>query len=168
MVMTDDGALRVQIDPDGKFAEAVSDAIKKVDDLRPAFMAIIPSWFKSNRAIFLLKGPGKFEDLTSAYKRQKQRAVGFMYPILRRSGFLEKSITESGDSDSIVRMTKTDMDLGTSIPYAGFVHKRRPFIMIGAEQTGPEEFNVRRQRWIETIENYVLQVAEQSGVGGVK
>lgn len=156
--------VRFQVDPDGKFQEAIADALKSVDDLRPAFMTIIPSWFQSNKYIFDLSGPGKYKDLKPGYKRVKERKLGSAYPILKFSGLLERSLVTKGDSNSIVEMEKTSLTMGTAVPY-GVFHQRgtkkmpqRPFIMIGAEQTGPPEFNKRRELWINSIKSYVLQM----------
>lgn len=167
-----DQPLKFDVDPSGAIRDAVADALKKVDDLRPAWLAIIPSWFKGNRAIFKLGSAGKYADLSPGYKISKQRDVGFVYPILKREGAIERSITEAGDADSVVRMTPTDLELGTSNPIANYLHfgtkhmPARPVVMIGAEQTAPDEINMRKQRWIETIENFVLQAS--SGLGEVK
>src|SRR5688572_19842345 len=90
-----------KVDPDKQFQTAVKDALKQVKDLTIPFTLMTKSWFQGNKAIFALKGPGKYTDLSDAYKIQKKNAVGFIYPILRRSGVLEKSLTVPGDSNAI-------------------------------------------------------------------
>jgi phage gpG-like protein len=157
------------VDPDKDFAKAISEALKECDDLTVPLTLIAKSWFKSNKAIFQLKGPGKYTDLSENYKKQKKKAVGFIYPILRRSGVLEESITNPTDSNSInLIINKNTLILGTKVPYAskhqfGEGVPRRPFVLIGAEQTGPEEFNQRRAAWIKTIQTHVLQVSGKLG-----
>lgn len=162
-----------EVDPDGQFAQAIKDALKKVSDLRIPFNLIANSWFKSNKAIFALSGPGKYKDFKNDRSRdQKKTAVGFEYPLLRRSGFLEKSITEKNDPDAIRVVTKTELTLGSSISYGQF-HQfgtkfmaARPFVLIGAEQVAPSGINNRHLAWIQQVTDYVLQSCEE--VGSVK
>jgi phage gpG-like protein len=163
---------RYEVDPDQQFAKAVAKAIKEVDDLTIPFTLITKSWFQSNKAIFALKGPGKYTDLSEVYKDEKQNAVGFVYPILKRSGALARSITQPG-GDSIAKIiNKTTLVLGSKDKKAAFHQKGmgnlpiRPVVMIGAEQTAPPELNQRRALWIKTIVDYVAQKTEP--VGGLK
>lgn len=152
------------VDPGDRFKNAMTKAIASVDDLTIPLQLIARQWFKSNRALFLLKSQGKFADLSDAYKEQKEKLVGFVYPILKRSGALEQSVTDPQDSDAIsVIVNKTGLILGTKKRYALYLHfgtkkmPARPFVMIGAEQTGPEEFNLRESAWVATIEDYVMK-----------
>jgi phage gpG-like protein len=155
-----------QVDPDKEFQKAIKQALTEVKDLTIPFTLITKSWFKGNRAIFALKGPGKYADLTENYKKQKQAKVGFVYPILRRNGALERSITDAGDSNSInYIINKSTLVLGTKVPY-GPAHQfgtkvlpKRPFILLGAEQVSPPDLNRRREAWIAIIQDYVLQVS---------
>jgi len=160
------------VDPDKKFARAIKDAQKNVSDLRVPFRIIGRSWFKSNRAIFNLKGPGKYEPLAQSTIAFKLRKYGFDYPALRAKGDLERSITNPNDSDAIFDVEKTDLTLGTSVPH-GIYHQSleprskipfRPFLFIGAEQLAPSELNKRQDAWIEILRQYVLQAS--SNVGG--
>lgn len=162
--------VKYEVDPDKEFDKAVKDAAKQVADLTIPLTLITQSWFKSNRAFFDLKGPGKFADLSDNYKKRKKASVGFIYPILKRAGALEASITNPGDGYAISEIVnKTAVILGTKIPYAAplqFGTKNipaRPFVMIGAEQTGPPEFNKRKQEWIELIGKYVLDQSKELG-----
>lgn len=147
-----------QVDPDKSFQKAIKKATKEVGDLTVPLTLISQQWFKSNRAIFDLSGPGKFKDLSTAYKPQKKAAVGFIYPILRRTGAMERSITVPGSPGSISKiLNKNTLTLGSSVPYAQFNQKSRPFILIGAEQTAPPELNKRLDAWIAILANYVEQ-----------
>ncbi len=164
--------INYEVDPNQEFQKAIKKASKDVDDLTIPFGDIASSWYKSNRAIFALKGPGKYADLSELYKPRKKAAVGFLYPILKRSGALEKSITEPSDRYAINRIVnKMTLILGSSIPYGphhqfGTKHMpARPWVLIGAEQTAPEELNRRLGAWIQTIENYVVQKSLAAGVG---
>ncbi len=164
-----EGFTGYRVDPDKKFRKSVTDALSKVSDLSLIFQIIGVSWFKSNKAIFALRGPGKFADLTDRYKLLKQAKRGFVYPILRASGALEDSLTDPGNSDAVFNVDAKSLILGTRKPYAIFLQggtsrmKARPHVLIGAEQTGPEEFNERRKAWIAQIEDYVMQVTQ--GIG---
>jgi phage gpG-like protein len=157
------------VDPDKQFQEAIKDARKQVNDLTIPFTLMTKSWFKSNRAIFSLKGPGKYVDLSERYKPQKEKAVGFIYPILKRHGALEASLTVAGDSNAISYIiNKNTLVLGTKVPYAarhqfGEGVPKRPFMFIGAEQTAPEEINRRRDAWIAILTDYVMQVSQGFG-----
>ena len=159
-------AITIELDPTGKFDRAIKAALDKVSDLRPVWAAIIPQWFKSNRAPFTLKGPGKYADLSKKYKIQKKPRWGFVYPILKASGRLEKSLTVLG-GESIIAQDKTSLLLGTATPYAVWLHfgtrkmPARPVIMIGAEQTG--ETNARLDGFTKILRDYALSASSPIG-----
>ena len=168
--MADDEPISFIVDPGNKFSDAVAKAAQEVQDLTIPLQLIAKQWFKSNQALFALKSAGKFEDLSEEYQDQKERQVGFIYPILRRSGMLERSITNPSNGDAIsVILNKNSLIMGTRVEYAPYLHfgtskmPERPFVMIGAEQTGPEEFNMRQEAWIKTIQSYVDQKLAQVG-----
>lgn len=122
----------------------------KVSDLRPAFIQIAAEFYKSNRAIFKLKGPGKYPDFAgpkiantwqnpgkpaqrkrngnmTAYQWTKTQAKwpGVNekgYPLLKASGLLEKSITRDNDPNSIKIITKMSLTIGTAVEY-GIYHQ---------------------------------------------
>lgn len=155
---------------DDGLQRALNKASKQVSDLTIPFTLIAKSWFKSNKAIYALKGPGKFADLTELYKKTKQRKLGFTYPILRgATRSLEKSITEPTDGQSVnMIVNKKTLILGTKVEYGPFLHfgtvkmKARPFVLIGAEQTGPPEFNKRLEAWIKILEDFVVQTTRKA------
>lgn len=159
------------VDPDKEFANAVKKTLAEVSDLTIPFKLITKSWYQSNKFIFNVKsGPGKYEDLSEAYKRKKQALVGFVYPVLKLYGKLEKSLTNPGDANTIALiLNRQTLILGTKVPYAGYLQggtsrmPARPPVLIGAESTAPPELNQRRQLWIQTLENYVLEKAKQVG-----
>jgi phage gpG-like protein len=122
----------------------------KVSDLRPAFIQIAAEFYKTNRAIFKLKGPGKYTDFVgpkiantwmnpglpakrirngnmTAYQwaKTKRRWPGVNakgYPLLKASGVLENSITRDNDPNSVKIITKMSLILGTTVPY-GIYHQ---------------------------------------------
>ena len=154
--------IKWEVDPGERFRRAVQRAGREVEDLTVPLTLIAQSWYKSNIAIFQLRGPGKYEDLSENYKPDKQAAVGFLYPILKRHGALAKSITEPGSKFSISKIiNKRELILGSSIPY-GAAHQygtkrmpRRPWVLIGAEQTAPPELNRRLDAWVTVLADYV-------------
>lgn len=135
---------RYEVDPDNRFKSAVTKALTEVSDLSPAFMLIKRSWYKSNQAIFGLKGPGKYPPLGGLkpndhpfFKKKdgsvtfmpytnrqraeasKRRRYGFDYPILLGTGRTMASLT--GESaDSIADYNETQLNLGSRVPYLFF------------------------------------------------
>lgn len=162
--------IKIEVDPGDEFNRAVKKTIKEVEDLTIPFTLISKSWFQSNKAIFRLKSPGKYADLSRNYKNAKKAMVGFVYPILKLHGKLEKSITDPTASGAIsLILNKQTLVLGTAVPYAQFHQKgtrfmpARPAVLVGAEQTAPPELNKRQEIWIETLANYVLERSKQVG-----
>ena len=122
----------------------------RVSDLRPAFIQIAAEFYKTNKAIFALKGPGKYTDFVGPkiantwqnpglpqkrirngnmtayqwYKVKKQwpgvNAKG--YPLLKASGVLQRSITRDNDPNSVKVISKMSLVLGTTVPY-GIYHQ---------------------------------------------
>lgn len=155
----------VIVDPGKKLQDKLKKLQRKSDDLTIPLTLITKDWFKSNRAIFALTGPGKYEDLSDGYKKSKRRDVGFVYPILRRSGDLERSLTLPGDKSSIAQIiNKKVLILGTSDRTAVF-HQAgtkkmpsRPPVLLGAEQVSPPGINRRTEAWVKILEDYFTQM----------
>ena len=98
--------------------------------------------------------------------KQKMSRCGFVYPILKCSGALEKSLTESNASNSINIINKTNMIIGTSISY-GIYHQSdlprkklplRKFLFIGPEapRFATSDQMGRPERWLNYINDFVL------------
>lgn len=149
---------------DNDFQKSVQAAVKKCEDLTIPFTLMVQSWYKSNRAIFDLASAGQYTDLKPNYAKQKKKKWGFTYPILKASGKLMDSITKPSDSNSInYIINKNSLILGSRIPY-GKHHQygapragvpKRPWILIGSEQSAPAEINRRRELWITLLNDYV-------------
>lgn len=168
--------ISIVVDPDKKFQALIERAGKVTGDLTIPFTLITKDWFKSNKAIFSLKGKGKYADLSPAYKKQKMRAVKFIYPILKRSGLLATSLTEAGSTGSVSEIFTTPSGqgllLGTRVtnkegaPYPIYLQRgtlnedksvkmpARPFVFIGAEQTD-DKLNRRREAWVKIFEKHI-------------
>jgi phage gpG-like protein len=169
----------VEIDPDREFAALLKDARDKVHDLTVPLRLMSREWFKGNRAIFALKGPGKYTDLAPdngqskyPYKEKKQRAWGHVYPILQASGGLMRSLTDPSDANAVnMIIDRQTLILGTRIQWA-YAHQfgsikrklpKRPFLLLGPEQVAPEGINRRRDAWVEMLKNWLTQVLAQGG-----
>lgn len=178
--------MRVEVDPKRELSTALKDAARSLTDLSVPLTLIAREWYKSNRAIFTLKGPGKYTDLstkpfyawwengdlkrlyTGGYREYKQAKWGFAYPILKRTGRLADSITKPRHSDAINQIiNKKALLLGTNTPYAIFHHSSqprkkipfRPVVLFGNEQVAPGALNGRIDIWKQIVVDYALRVS---------
>ena len=144
-------------------------------------------WFKGNKSIFVLKGPGQYEDLSTkpffawwekdknlrkmylnGYRSYKAAKWGSAYPILFRTGRLKDSITDPRSALSVNRIEsdKKTLTLGTEVPY-GIYHQSkkdrikipyRPFLFLGVEQIAPHDIQQNRiNNWIKILDSYYQQ-----------
>tara|TARA_Y100001951_G_C11292089_1_gene272887 strand:- start:2054 stop:2668 length:615 start_codon:yes stop_codon:yes gene_type:complete len=185
-----------KVDPKGVFRKALIKAGKKSNDLRTPFRLITQSFYKTNMALFQMKSKGPFKDLSArplyafwlkdddkaviknngskffpgGYKDLKKKAHGFIYPILKASGKLEKSLTSPTNPDTIATvLNKTTLLLGTKVesdkgaPYPAFLQfgtrkmPARPYLVVGTEKgkwAKSQHIQRRKQRWMELLEKY--------------
>jgi phage gpG-like protein len=180
-----------RVDPKGSFKKALRQAGKISSDLRAPFKTITMSFYKSNK--FLFKDNRKlnvFDDLSEnplyafwlkdndkavienqgskffegGYKDLKQKKYGFVYPILKATGALERSITDPTDPNAISSvLNKTTLLLGTKLPYAGWLQNgtkkmpARPFLVVGTEKglwAQSTQMQRRKEAWMRTLEKY--------------
>ncbi len=159
-----------------QFSSLIRKALGQVGDLKEAFFLISEDFYKSERAIFKLKSKGGYVDLSPKYKTLKTRILGDPYPILKFSGALEKSITTPNAEGSIRRISKTDLIIGTSIPYGVFHNSdatrnkipQRKFVFIGPEvrwfnQRDRQKGGGRLTRWSAIIEKTTEQKLKRLG-----
>jgi hypothetical protein len=152
--------MQVEVDPFGRLRATLKEASDKLGDLTVPLTLIAQSWFKSNKAIFALAGPGKYVDLTDLYKKQKTKALGSPYPILKYTGRLEKSLTDPTNPAAISEIVnKNSLIVGTRVqsksgaPYASFLHfgtsrmAARPVVLFGNEQVAPGALEARVEGW---------------------
>lgn len=152
------------IENDAEFKRQIELAVSKVSDLRFAFKEIQRDWFKSNKAQFSLRGSGQYPALSPQYAEQKRKRYGNK-PILVASGRLMKSITGAPNADSIVRIGKISMILGTRVPHGIFHQSDEPrfkiplrkFFFIGPEApaSAPSQITGRLERFLTILENEV-------------
>ena len=164
--------LKYAFDPDSTFQKKLEEVYAATKDLTIPLTLMSKEWYKGNRSIFALKGPGRYKDLTEKYKKRKQKNKGFIYPILRYSGDLEKSITKADDNNSISYIVnKSTLVLGTKVPYAIYHQSQteprpkipyRPFLFVGVEQIAPDDIlNNRLKNWIKILDDYFDQKMKQ-------
>lgn len=164
--------MEVKVDAGEKLRKAIREAATKVGDLTIPLTEISRQWFKSNRAIFTLQSAGKYVDLSAPYKKAKKRDVGFVYPILKRSGALERSITNPSDNNAVSYIiNKLALAVGTSVtnekgvPYPAIIHEgrgsqpERLVVLFGNEQIAPPQLNKRIEGWRRTLLDYAAQVS---------
>ena len=173
MALQDKGFIQYNFENEKLFSDSVRKALSKIDDLSWPFNRIADDFYKSERAIFQLKSPGGYQDLSPRYKVIKLQKVGFLYPILKASGRLERSVTQRGAPDSILSVGKKILLIGTKTPY-GIYHNadtprkiipQRKFMFIGPESRAfhakdRQDQGGRVTRWTKTIEGYVTRVLE--------
>lgn len=162
--------IKYRVDPGAVLDAALKEALASVKDLTIPYTLITKDWFRSNNAIFTLKSPGRYADLSKDYKKAKQKAVGFIYPILKRSGVLASSITDPGDLNSINLIINGDtLILGTKVSYAHYhqfgtkVLPVRPVIFTNGEQSATDDMYNRSGAWAKILKDYVLQVTSKVG-----
>jgi phage gpG-like protein len=197
----------IVVDPGDRFKKALIKAGKKTDDLTEPLKLIAQSWYKVNKAIFILKTKGPFKELSTnpfraywltkrekstwkkrppsdnyfpgGYRQYKEMKYGFVYPILKASGDLEKSLTNPTDSNTIASiLNKKVLLLGTKVtsrkgaPYPTYLQTgtrkmpARPFMVIGTEQGAwakSSHIQRRLKFWIETLNTYVKRSLDKKG-----
>lgn len=170
------------VDNDRKFRAAIQRAADAVGDLRIPFGQILKNFYKSEQAIFALKGPGQYPDFTeqgkivgplSKYAKAKEKKTGFMYPLLVRSGRLSASLLSKDAPGSVAIIGPTELTIGTTVPY-GIYHQSdkprkkiplRKFLFIGPEapKFATSDMQGRPERWMNILNDYVLKKIKQSG-----
>lgn len=170
-----DEKFAIQLDPDKAFQQMITAIAAESGDLTIPFITIAKEWFRGNQAIFKLRGPGKYTDLSDRYKPRKLRDVGFVYPILKRSGHLMRSLTTEpvasgkgiapASSDSVAQiLNKTVLRMGTKDRTAIWHQTgagrlpERPMVFLGPEQTAPEQFNQRMLNWVVMLSDHYSQL----------
>lgn len=169
------------VENDRLFQQAIADASEVVQDLRIPFGLISMDFYKSERAIFGLKGPGQYpafqgekdDDGLTAYQKKKRKKFGFDYPLLVATGALAASMLNPNANGSINLITPLSLTIGTSIPY-GIYHQSdaprskiplRKFVFIGPEapRFATSEQTGRPQRWLAIISDFVAKAHRRQG-----
>lgn len=165
-------AVSYEIENDKAFNAKLKKLRDKTDDLTIPLILISKDFYKSEKSIFLLKGPGQYKDLSELYKKQKKRAVGFIYPILKRDGDLAKSVTNPTDKNAINQIVNKDtLIIGTKVPYGKFHQSDAPrskiplrkFLFIGPEaiQFATSAQKGRLERWIGILDGFFQAIGDK-------
>ena len=163
-----EGVTSYIVENDEAFARALQRLSKVTKDFRIPFGQIAKEFYKSNRKIFLLKGPGLYPDFKNTKSRAaKRKAVGFEYPLLVRTGRLASSLVNPSDPETVKVIKKNELQLGTTVPYAifhqsdkaRFVIPKRKMVFIDGGPLEPSigaKISGRRETWLNLINDYIL------------
>jgi len=168
---------------DAEFLAGIRKLEKATNDFKIPFSSISADFYKSNRQIFTLKGPGKYQDLapsspkgrggvktTSNYKQQKKRRLGFVYPIFTGAkGTLVRSLLNKGDTNASYFLGQQTLIMGTKVKYAIYHQSDLPrkkipqrkviFISGGADEIALDsKAGGRLKRWIGIIDSHVEKI----------
>lgn len=140
--------------------ERLRRAREAAKDFRIPFSLIAKDFFQSQKKAFESSGPDRYPDLSPTYKRLKKARYGFIYPILEARGLLKKSLTDENDPNAVAEVVNRDkLLLGTKLPYAQYVQRRRKFLFIGPEAskyaTGPQMERI--ERWQKIFGDHIKE-----------
>ena len=176
---------------DKEFKALLDKVGKQVSDFRVPFGLIANHFYRGNKKIFLLKGPGLYPVLggfnpgdtvnfrgntvTKQKKAEtlKKEQVGFIYPLLKRRGDIQKSLTSKNDKGAEFFVGRNTLIMGTKVPHAKFHQSDSPrkslpqrklvFIDGGPAETSKDALiSGRAQAWANIIRDYVAQVISGS------
>lgn len=181
------------VENDRLFQEAIKRAALVGDNLSVPFHLILKDFYRSEQAIFALKGPGQYppfkqsegsyqqngrrrayvQGKLSPYQKRKLKKYGFDYPLLVATGSLAASVLSADAPGAIAEITPASLTIGTSIKY-GIYHQSdeprkkiplRKFLFIGPEapQFATSEQMGRTERWLNILNDFVLAKAKATG-----
>lgn len=137
------GFVSYEISNDKAFEAKLKEAGKIVSDLRIPLSQIAFDFYKSQKAIFNLKGPGQYPDFKglkvkstwkrpgnpaartrdgnlTAYQNAKKKRFGFVYPLLKATGDLSDSVLGPSNKGSIYILKDRSITIGSSIEYGQY------------------------------------------------
>lgn len=137
------GFVSYELTNDKAFADKLKEARQVTDDLRIPLRKIAIDFYKGQKAIFGLKGPGQYPDFKgpkvkdtwkrpgnpsartrdgnlTAYQNVKKKRYGFLYPLLVATGKLGLSASTPDAEGSIYKLGKNSLQIGTSIEYGKY------------------------------------------------
>ena len=159
---------------DLRFRKKLGTLSNRIKDSSPALKTVGRMFRESRKTIFSQRGKGKYPDFkrggpNSLYAQQKQKEVGFKYPLLVKYGTLRSSVVDKSDPDNVTRIWKRKARFGTSVPYAKYhdspaPRKKipyRPFLFWGNEV--PSRFKhltsstaTFERRALAVLKNYII------------
>ena len=114
--------------------------------------------YESNEELIFNQRPGRYRDLSEVYKLEKRAMVGFVYPILVRTGTLKESLTKVGSTYNINRLSMSTLVLGTKVKYA----KKHQLGLYGLPVRKPLDVIGRNVRWSKIIKEEIRKSLWQS------
>ena len=149
---------------------------ERVTDLIPAFEKIADDFTKGEKKVFIKEGAVgeatsesgvgtwvKFIDLNPEYAALKLKK-GFGSKILVRTGKLKGSLTDSSGEGHIRVINKLNLEIGTSVPYAGY-HQTGTKNKDGSlrmPKREPLRITKKQARfWVSIINKFLLDVGER-------
>jgi len=113
--------LRFAVEGDVMVSRVFDTMGQKITDISPALKEMADSFYRHMTDVFENEGAVDkrpiWHPLSPSYRRWKAKH----YPgakILHLTGALEDSLTKKGDSHAVMTITKTEMKVGTDLPYA--------------------------------------------------
>ena len=168
---------------DDQFKASIKRLETQVSDMRIPFGLIGNDWYKSNKIIFGLKSKGLYTDFggfkpndiigrktrRQIAKERKQSEVGFVYPLLKRSGALANSLTNKNDSLTEYYVGRKTLVMGTNVSYAKYHQSDKPRSILPQRKVvfisgGPNEpardsaITGRLERWLDIMNDYLSRV----------
>lgn len=170
----DESFTSYSVDNDKRFRNALQTASLSVQDFRIPFGQILRDFYRSEQAIFKLKGPGQYPEISEKYGKIKLKKKGFKYPLLVFSGRLAASVLGPSNPGSVAVVTRLSLIIGTTVPY-GIYHQSdkprsrlplRKFLFIGpeAKRFATSDQMGRLERWVGYIHDHVANVAIKAGL----
>lgn len=161
------------LENDKRFKAAIERASAACDDLRVPFGLILKDFYRSEQAIFQLGTRGQYPEISPKYAKRKQTKYGFVYPLLKASGGLSKSVLQPNAEGSIAEIRMKELMFGTSIPYAKYHQSDEPrkkiplrkFLFIGPEapEFATSDQVGRATRWLNIMNDHVLKEIKRQG-----
>ncbi|MFA5801532.1 MAG: hypothetical protein WC911_03555 [Thermoleophilia bacterium] len=150
--------LQVTFSPGGEagYDRVFSRWAHDIDDMRPLWEALAMDFFNvietqqfSSEGRF---GSSGWDSLTTGYAKWKRKH----YPgrnILERKGDLRRSLTQIGAKGNIFRVSKQQMEVGSSIPY-GIYHQKGTKKMVARKPIELPES--ARRGWDRQISQFIM------------
>lgn len=174
---------------DKQFQRGIDRLGKTVSDFRIPFGLISNDWYRSNKIIFGLKSAGLYPDFGGfspdekdqkikgrtvsrrvAAQFRKKQEVGFVFPLLKRHGALQRSLESRSAPDAEFFIGRQFLIMGTNVPYAKFhqsdkkprlkLPQRKVVFISGGKNEASRDSRItgRLQRWLNIMNDHVTQV----------
>lgn len=140
-------AVRLTIDTTGE-PELATDMLElgeRADDVSPVLAEIADDFERAETRLFDTQGGGRWAPLKPSTVAAKA-AAGLDPRILHATGALRDSLTKQGAQGAVRRITSDDFEAGTAVPYARYLGRRRPPIVLREQEA---------RRWERMVASFV-------------